>query len=129
MKRVLDHATILTGMDGWPDKWRVIPSDVAVGRRLIEVMRPFAAGLMNEGLAAGTVHRHLNSLWLLGGHIVAVSQHDAELRSLSGIEMMLRFVDSEGGPICRHLTTEDEQRRFDSTCRKLYRFLAAGRAP
>ena len=90
-------------------------------------MRPFAASLMNERLAAGTVHRHLNSLWLLGGHIVGRAQHDAELRSLSGSELLLQFVEPEGGPVCRHLSTEDEQRRFDSTCRKLHGFLTASR--
>lgn len=66
-------------------------------------------------------------VWLLGGHIVAAAQRDAGLRSLSGSEMLLRFVEPEGGPVCRHVSTEDEQRRFDSTCRKLHGFLAASR--
>ncbi len=128
MKQGLDREAIPAGMDGWPDTWRGVPADVAAGRRLIEAMRAFAAALIDEGLAAGTLHRHLNSLWLLGGHLVAAAQHDAELRLLAGNQMLLRFVDLEGGPSSRHISTEDEQRRFDSTCRKLYRFLTAGRA-
>lgn len=128
MKQALDGDAILSDLDGRPEKWQGIPSDIAIGLRLIEGMGPFAASLMDEGLAAGTVHRHLNSLWLLGAHIVTVAQHDTELRSLPGSAMLLRFVDPEGGPICRHLSTKDEQRRFDATCRKLHRFLTSGRA-
>ena len=127
MKRILDRDAILSDMDGWPEKWQGIPSDISIGRRLIEGMRPFVASLMDEGLAAGTVHRHLNSLWLLGGHIVATAQRDAGLRSMSSSEMLLRFVDPEGGPVCRYISTEDEQRRFDATCRKLHGFLTANR--
>lgn len=127
MKRMLDRDAILADIDGWPEKWQGMPSDIDVGRRLVEGLRPFAVSLMNEGLAAGTVHRHLNSLWLLGGHIVEQAQHDSELRSLSGTELLLRFVDPEGGPVCRHVSTEDEQRRFDATCRKLHGFLSANR--
>ena len=127
MKRVLDRDAILADMDGWPEKLQGMPSDIDVGRRLIEGMRPFAVSLMNEGLAAGTVHRHLNGLWLLDGHIVATAQRDAGLRWMSSSEMLLRLVDPEGGPVCRHVSTEDEQRRFDATCRKLHGFLTANR--
>ncbi|MBN8248690.1 MAG: hypothetical protein J0L84_14775 [Verrucomicrobia bacterium] len=87
-------------------------------------MQPFVEALIGEGRSVGTIRRHLNNLWLLGGEIISRSQHDRALRRLGGRELLLKFVDSEGGPLSRHLTTEAEQRGFDGMCRKLNRFLS-----
>jgi hypothetical protein len=35
----------------------------------------------------------------------------------------LAALDDEGGPLLSHRASEEEQRSFDSTCRKLLRFL------
>lgn len=89
-------------------------------------MQPFVEALIGEGRSVGTIRRHLNNLWLLGGEIVSRAQHHQALRRLGGRNLLLEFVDPEGGPLSRHLTTESEQRAFDGTCRKLWRFLAEG---
>jgi len=88
-----------------------------------EGMRPFVVALITHGLSRSTINRHMNSLWLLGGEIVARTHCDAGLERKTGQDLLLAFVDDDGGPLSRHNNTEAEQRAFDSTCRKLYRFL------
>ena len=34
--------------------------------------------------------------------------------------LIMRFVDAEGDPQCRHLANEQEQESFDTTCKKLF---------
>lgn len=48
------------------------------------------------------------------------------LRKLS-VERLLINAIAEGGPLLYHCDSEEQQRSFDSTCRKLRRFL--GQAP
>ena len=110
-------------MERWPDRWKGVPADIVVGKRIVQAMLPFVQSMAEEGLARATINRHMGNLWLLGGHIVSGLHHDPELKDLAGDELLLRFVEEEGGPISRHNTTEAEQRAFDGTCRKLYRFL------
>jgi len=86
-------------------------------------MDAFLMAMMEARLSYTTINRHLGNLWLLGGQIISSVQEDRELKDLSGGELILRFVDEAGGPYCKHLSTEEERRTFDSTCRKLYRFL------
>ena len=43
-------------------------------------------------------------------------------------QVVFAALDDEGGPLISHGSSEDQQRSFDSTCRKLYRFLKDRRA-
>ena len=130
MKRQPNREKILAELDDWPKAWMGLPSDLELGQRLVEAMRPFVVALIADGLTIGTVGRHLNGLWLLGGHIVADASDtdDPDLQALDGRELLLRYIDDESGPLVRHLHTEDDQRQFDSTCRKLHRFLTTNPA-
>jgi len=38
-------------------------------------------------------------------------------------EDLRRNVDEDGGPYCRHLHSEAQEKSYDATCRKLHRFL------
>ena len=38
-------------------------------------------------------------------------------------KVVLAALDDEGGPLISHDASEDQQRSFDATCRKLYHFL------
>ena len=108
----------------WPKSWAGFDSDVPVGQQIVKAMYPFLSALMKDGYSKTTINRHVNNLWLLGGEIIRCLNTDTELKVLSGEELILRFVDEEGGPYSRHIDTEKEQKVFDSTCRKLYRFLS-----
>jgi hypothetical protein len=64
----------------------------------------------------------VNNLWILGGEIIRDLNEDPSLRKVP-IEQLLRKVAGEdSGPLI-HNGWEDEQRSFDSTCRKFHRFL------
>jgi hypothetical protein len=68
----------------------------------------------------------LDNLWLLGGEIIRpVSNFDNY--SIPPEESLMRSVDEEGGPYCRHIHSEARQRSYDATCRKLFKLTLATR--
>jgi len=81
--------------------------------------------LAGSGAAETTVRRHFGNGWVLGGEIVRAAQFETTLRKLNGHELLVRFVDQEGGPLLHGHSSDDEQRSFDATCRKLWRFVSA----
>jgi hypothetical protein len=70
-----------------------------------------------------TVYKHINNLWLLGGEVIRDLNEDGKLRKIPMELLLLEILDVYGGPLI-HNGSKEEQRSFDSTCRKLYRFLA-----
>ena len=96
--------------------------DLTYGEGLLESMHPFIEHLIVTGLKEKTIRNHVDNLWLLGGEIIRhVSAHHQY--SILPLEKLKESVGPEGGPYCRHLETESQVRSFDSTCRKLHRFL------
>ena len=84
--------------------------------------------MVKDQLEYTTNKHHVDNLWLLGGEIIRGIYSNPELNGLNG-RQLTQFVDEEGGPVSRHLATDDEQRSFIATCRKLHRFLIQGRTP
>lgn len=106
----------------WPERWMGTEQDLDYGKRLLEVMQPFAEFLAESGLAKKTKTGHLTKLWFLGGEIIRdVSLY--EEYSTPASEKLRESVGPEGGPYCRHLDSGAEKKSFDSTCRKLHKFL------
>jgi len=106
----------------WPKRWMGIEQDLEYGKDLLEIMRPFAEHISESNLSNKTVNKHLTNLWLLGGEIIRnVSLH--EDYSTPALKKLKESVGSDGGPICRHITSESEMKSFDSTCRKLHKYL------
>jgi len=106
----------------WPERWMCVKKDLEYGEQLLEAMRPFAEHIVEGDLARKTIKRHLTNLWLLGGEIIRnVGLYDEY--SIPASEKLRKSVGSDGGPYCRHLNTEYELESFDSTCRKLHKFL------
>jgi hypothetical protein len=69
------------------------------------------------------MRRYVDNLWRLGGEIIWDLNQTPSLRR-ADIERVLRDrIHEDGGPLLYH-SSEEEQRSFDSTCRKLHRFLA-----
>jgi hypothetical protein len=99
-----------------------IVEDLHSGRQLLAEIQPFAEFLVESGLAKNTISRHLSNLWLLGGEIIRdVSLY--EEYDIPASEKLRESVGPDGGPYCRHLDTDAEMKSFDSTCRKLHKFL------
>lgn len=98
---------------------------MAPGQSLIECFKPFLLHLLRLGLSKKTLHKHRDNLWRLGGEIIGEISNTPKLRKRSIEELLFSMLDEEGGPMLSHHESEQEQRSFDSTCRKFYRFLQA----
>ena len=123
MAKTIKLAKLEKDMERWPKAWAGFDSDTPIGKEFVKIMRPFVLAMVEDHLAYTTVNRHMGNLWLLGGEIIARVQTDPEPKDLAAEDLILRFVDDEGGPYSKHLATEEEQRAFDATCKKLYRFM------
>lgn len=116
-------ARFLADIRDWPDRWKGDRRDVPLGEEIVRAVRPFLEVLVSSELADSTVRRHVDNIWLLGGEIVRQAWLDPAVRRLTGRELLLGLVDEEGGPLLHGGATEQEQRSFDGTCRKLFKFL------
>jgi len=59
---------------------------------------------------------------LLGGELITELNYTPSLRK-APVEKVLANLIKDGGPILHHGDSEEQQRSFESTCRKLWRFL------
>ena len=96
--------------------------DLPVGRQLVEYFMPFLLHLTQSSLSKRTIHNHVDNMWLLGGEIIRDVNETPSLRKAAAEKLVRDVVHGDGGPLI-HNGWEDEQRTFDSTCRKFYRFL------
>lgn len=141
-KRIIDAAPIMPraahaealaqlcpDLESWPQRWRYEDSDIALGERLVECFTPFLLYLLEQGLAAKTLTRHRDHLWMLGGEIVRRLHEEPRLRSRSITKVLLQFMDPECGPLIWPRITQQQQDSFDATCRKLYQFLTTNPKP
>ena len=112
------------GLDTWPRSWMGWEKDLPPGEELVACFRPFLEDLVASDLSPKTIQRHVNNLWALGGEIIRDLNENPSLRRKSIAQILDDRIDEEGGPLVYALESEEPlQRAFDSTCRKLYRFL------
>ena len=97
--------------------------DIPPGEQLVACFRPFLEHLVSSDLSRKTIRKHIDNLWVLGGELVRDMNETPKLRKLRATELLLKVLDEEGGPLIHH-GSEEQQRAFDSTCRKLFRFLS-----
>src|SRR5215831_16961676 len=109
-------------LDRWPRSWMGLEKDLPPGEQLLACLRPFIRQLASSSLTPKTIRRHVDNLWLLGGEIIRHLNYDPSLRMVAAEKLLRSVIHEDGGPLL-HNGSEDEQRSFDSTCRKLYRFL------
>ena len=112
------------GLEGWPRSWMGLEKDLPPGEKLVDRFRPFLEELVASGLSPKTIQKHVDNLWALGGEIIRGLHEDPSLRRKSPDQILDSRIDEEGGPLIYAMgSEEDQQRSFDSTCRKLHRFL------
>jgi hypothetical protein len=63
---------------------------------------------------------------MLGGEMIRDLHEDPSLRRIAVDRLLRDVIHADGGPLI-HNGSEDDQRSFDSTCRKLHRFLTRPR--
>jgi hypothetical protein len=113
------------GLDGWPRAWMGLEKDLPPGEKLVTCFRPFLEELVASDLSPKTIQKHVDNLWVLGGEIIRDLHQDPSLRRKNIDQILADRIDDEGGPLVYAMESEeDQQRSFDSTCKKLYRFLS-----
>src|ERR1700732_738051 len=112
-------------LDTWPRSWMGLEKDLPPGEQLVACFRPFIEHLASSSLYPKTIRRHIDNLWLLGGEIIRDLHYDPSLRKRATEQLLRSVIHEHGGPLI-HNGSEDDQRSFDSTCRKLHRFLTQG---
>lgn len=109
-------------LDGWPRSWMGLEKDLPPGEQLVALFRPFLEHLAASDLSPKTIQKHVDNVWALGGEFIRDLHSDQSMRKRPVDQALLRMI-AYGGPLLYH-GGEDQQRSFDSTCRKLRRFLA-----
>ncbi len=99
-----------------------VEKDLPPGEHLLACFRPFIDHLASSTLSPKTIRKHVDNLWILGGEIIRDLNNDPALRKVPADRLLRDVVHADGGPLMYH-GSEDAQRSFDSTCRKLHRFL------
>ena len=120
-----DLATYCPDLPTWPTSWCGQGRDVIAGEQIVAVFTPFLLALLAQGLSRKTRNLHRDNLWLLGGEIIGNINDTPKLRKRAVKELIIEAVAGDEGPLIHGGFCEQEQRSFDSTCKKLNRFLAA----
>ena len=123
------HARLGNLLSGFGDLARKLGSgeerDVIPGEQIIAVFTPFLLDLLAQGLSRKARNLHRDNLWLLGGEIIRDINETPKLRTRPVGELIPEVIANDEGPLIHGGFSEQEQRSFDSTCKKLNRFLAA----
>ncbi len=98
-----------------------LEQDLRPGEQLLALVRPFLEHLAASDLSPKTIQKHVDNVWALGGELIRDLHNDPSLRRMP-VDVVLRRMIEYGGPLL-YQGGEDQQRSFDSTCRKLRRFL------
>ena len=121
----LDISVYVPDLYEWPDSWMIDQPDRDIGKEIVTFLTPFIEHLIAQGLTKRTIKRHVDSLWALGGEIITDINSDESLRKQPAQVLILNAVDEEGGPLLRNPFDPEDQKSFDSTCRKLHKFLTS----
>ena len=100
-----------------------LEKDLPSGEQLLVLFRPFLEHLVASDLSPKTIQKHIDNMWALGGEFIRELHSDSSLRK-KPVERVLSSMIEYAGPLLYH-AGEDQQRSFDSTCRKFRHFLAA----
>ena len=112
------------GLDTWPRSWMGWEKDLPPGEQLVACFRPFLEDLVASDLSPKTIQKHVDNLWALGGEIIRDQNETPSLRRKTIEQLLDDRINDDGGPLLYGVDSEEQQRSFDSTCRKLYRFLS-----
>jgi hypothetical protein len=109
-------------LENWPNSWMGWEKDLPPGRVLVACFRPFLEHLVRSDLSHKTIQKHVDNIWVLGGEIIRDLNQTPSLRKVP-VERLLADLIEDGGPLLYHGDSEEQQKSFESTCRKFRRFL------
>jgi hypothetical protein len=97
--------------------------DLSPGQQMVECFKPFLRHLLSLDLSRKTLRKHRDNLWLLGGELISDLHEAPRLRNQPMDQVVRAALDDQDGPLISSGESEDQQRSFDLTCQKFYRFL------
>jgi hypothetical protein len=109
-------------LNGGPRSWMGLEKDLQPGEHLVACFRPFLKYLTASELSPKTIQKHVDNMWALGGEFIRDLNDNPALRKRPVDQILFELIEY-GGSLLYH-GEEDQQRSFDSTCRKFRRFLA-----
>ncbi len=89
----------------------------------MDCLTPFLQHLLDQHLTLKSLQRHRDHVWMLGGEVIRRRYEDPALARIAVEKAVYAVLEEDGGPLIWPRITEQAQRSFDATCRKLYRFL------
>ncbi len=110
-------------IEEWPENWAGEQTDIQIGHDIIEQFKPFIITLINKNLSKKTIKTYINYLGALGGELIRQINYDNECRQLSAKDLILKYIDDSGGPHWRHAYNEQDHSRYDSVCKRLFKFM------
>jgi hypothetical protein len=99
-----------------------LEKDLPPGEQLVTLFCPFLEHLAKSNLTPKTIQKHVDNIWVLGGEFITELNYTPSLRK-APVEKVLADMIKDGGPILHHSNSEEQQRSFESTCRKLWKYL------
>src|SRR4249919_3369489 len=112
-------------LDQWPGSWAYEKRDIPPGVQMVDSFKPFLREMLALSLSRKTLRQHRDNIWVLGGEVIRRLQMDSSLRRRPVQQVVCDLIGDDGGPLLSHGQSEAEQRSFDATCRKLFRYLTA----
>jgi len=109
-------------LEAWPRSWMGFPKDIPPGEKMVACFRPFLQYLIQQNLSRKTLRKYVDNLWILGGEIIRDLNETPSLRKVPVEDLVLDAV-KKGGTLLSHCDSEEQQRSFESTCRKLRHYL------
>jgi hypothetical protein len=88
--------------DGWEKDWHVANGDEQLSRKLIPIFEAYLNDLHQNGVSKSTFKRHQNACSAIGSHIihrVYGYELDKVEESEPGIDILLRYIDADEGPL------------------------------
>jgi hypothetical protein len=107
----------------WPTSWEISNEDLTIGQAIMEQFKLFLINLIEKGRAKRTIKRYTDYLWVLGGELIRRVNEDDTERNLIVTDLILKYIDDDGGPYWRHARDETEHAGYDSVCRQLFKFM------
>lgn len=105
--------------------WSICTEDEILLEKIIPVFEAYLKNILDKGVSKSTFNRHKSACHALGGYIVGKIYgygDDAFSGNESGEEILLHYIDENGGPLIHH-DNETWQREVDAMCKKLFCFL------
>jgi hypothetical protein len=118
----LEIKQIFPDIDEWPESWAGFKNDIPIGKVILEKFKLFLYE-QKDRISKKTFKDYGNYLWALGGEIIRdTNENEIKIKDLNE-KFLFNYVDECGGPYWRHANNEQDHDRYDSICRRFYKYL------